>query len=53
MRARSCRAYQAVAEAVGTAAAAATGSSGGSVTASRASHLTNVLQQPLADMPPT
>ena len=51
--ARSCRPYQAVADAVGIAAASASGISGGSVIARRASHVTNVLQHPLGDMPPT
>ena len=51
--ARSCRPYQAVADAVGTAAASASGISGGSVIARRASHVTNVLQHPLGDIPPT
>ena len=51
--ARSCRPYQAVACAVVTAAACSSVRPGGSVTARRASQVTNVPQQPLAEKPPT
>src|SRR5690349_18826054 len=53
MRARSCRLYQAVACALGTAAARLVGSPGGSVTARLASQVTNVAQAPSAEIPPT
>ena len=51
--ARSCRPYQAVACAVVTAAAWASVRPAGSVTARRASQVTNVAQQPLPETPPT
>ena len=53
MRASSCRPYQAVACAVGTAAAWSSDSPAGSVTARRASQVTNVPQQPSPHRPPT
>ncbi|CNH62262.1 Uncharacterised protein [Mycobacterium tuberculosis] len=53
MRARSLSPYQAVTDAVVTAAAWASVNPSGSVAARLASHVTKVPQQPLGDMPPT
>ena len=53
MRARSCSPYQAVACAVVTAAACWSVRPVGSVAARSVSHVTNVPQQPLGEMPPT